>query len=273
MESKEFSFGSDSVASSYDNRLVPILFDPWANRLIREHGPWDGLHVLDLATGTGIVAAKLADAVGASGMVYGADMNPQMLALAQKRCADVPTKMEFIECPAESLDMPSDSVDVVVCQQGFQFFPDKVAAAREVARVLRQNGKVAATMWLPVTECEFFGVVCDALTAIGESDICNMMRAPFDLVSGEHLADCMDKAGLKNVRVSYQKDDFVLEGGFDEALEVVYATPIGPKLKALSPELQSRFRQELIPRLQKLSHDGITMGCMAASLVSAEKVT
>ncbi len=63
----EFNFADNSVASAYDNVLVPVLFKPWAARLVKEFGPWDGQRVLDLATGTGIVAQQLAGQVGSSG--------------------------------------------------------------------------------------------------------------------------------------------------------------------------------------------------------------
>ena len=86
-ETQEFSFGGDSVASAYDNALVPILFEPWAARLVEEHRPWEGQRVLDLATGTGIVAQLLAEEVGPGGKVLVTDINGEMLALARKRCA------------------------------------------------------------------------------------------------------------------------------------------------------------------------------------------
>ena len=83
---QDFSFGDDSVASAYDNVLVSILFKPWAERLVEEHQPWDGRQVVDLATGTGIVAQLLASKVGTSGKVFGTDINAEMLSLAKKRC-------------------------------------------------------------------------------------------------------------------------------------------------------------------------------------------
>ena len=124
-EKQEFSFGDNSVASAYDNVLVRYLFEPWAVRLIEENQPWEGRRVLDLATGTGIVAQQLAGQVGPGGNVIGIDINSEMLALARKRCADLNSVVKFIECSAHPLDIPSNSIDVVVCQQGFQFFPDK----------------------------------------------------------------------------------------------------------------------------------------------------
>ena len=81
-EPNDFSFSDDSVAGAYDDVLVPILFEPWAEALIDADGPWGGKRVLDLATGTGIVARLLADRVGPSGSVIGTDLNAEMLKVA-----------------------------------------------------------------------------------------------------------------------------------------------------------------------------------------------
>ena len=80
---RAFTFGDNSVASAYDDVLVPALFRPWAVRLVEEHPQWwEGRCVLDLATGTGVVAQLLADQVGPEGRVIGTDINGEMLSIA-----------------------------------------------------------------------------------------------------------------------------------------------------------------------------------------------
>lgn len=270
-ETQKFSFGDNSVASAYDNVLVPVLFESWAARLIEEYGPWEGGHVLDLATGSGIFAQLVAGQVGPGGMVLGVDINSEMLALAKKRCAGLTPEVKFIESPASPLEISSDSVDVVVCQQGFQFFPDKDAAAREMHRVLREEGKVVITTWRPVAECQFFGSICDALGAIGEQEISDMMRLPFDFMPESQLTDHFESAGFANVQIDRQEQDLVMRGGGAQAVEVAYATPIRPKLLALSEERQAEFRETLMQLLNELSADGITMGRMVSNVLSGEK--
>lgn len=271
MEPREFNFGDDSVASSYDRNLVPILFEPWAARLIEDHGPWDGLDVLDLATGTGIVAQQLAPAVGDTGLVVAADMNPQMLALAKERCQNGDLNVRFVECSARALPIEDASLDVVVCQQGFQFFPDKRAAAMEMRRVLREGGRAIATTWLPVADCEYFGAICTALEAIGETEISETMRAPFDFMPAQELVAAFSDAGFVDIQHELQKMPFEMDGGIAQATELAYATPIGPKLVELSDDDQARFRAEFSEVLHELCPDGTTMGRMATNVVSAVK--
>ncbi len=269
-ESQEFSFGDDSVASAYDNLLVPVLFEPWAFRMVEALKPWTGLHVLDLATGTGIVARQLGNQVGPSGKVIGVDINAQMLSLAKKRCSDL-SAVEFIECPADNLKIPSGSIDYVVCQQGFQFFPDKHKAAREIYRVLKGGGKIVATTWCTVDECEYFGSICKALEDMGESQISEMMRTPFDFILGSDLIAQFESIGFNNIELRQQEQNLVFDGGISSALDVAYSTPIGPKLRALPDNRQDEFLRNLTGYLNELSTDGKTMGRMVSNIISAEK--
>jgi len=270
-ETQKFSFGDSSVASAYDNVLVQVLFESWAARLIEEYQPWEGRRVLDLATGSGIIAQLVAGQVGPSGMVLGIDINSEMLALAKKRCADLTPEVKFTQSPAHPLEISSDSIDFVVCQQGFQFFPDKDAAAQEMYRVLCVGGKVVITTWRPVAECQFFGSICNALNMIGEPEISDMMRRPFDFMPASQLTDHFESAGFVNVRLSQQEQDLVIDKGATHAIEVAYATPIRPKLLALSDERQAEFRKTLTELLHELSADGITMGRMVSNVLSGEK--
>ena len=270
-DTREFSFGDNSVANAYDEVLAPALFEPWADRLIDEHGPWAGRRVLDLATGTGVVAERLARHVGPNGKVFAADINGEMLAIAMKRCAGIAPAVEFVECPAHPLDIDSDSMDFVVCQQGFQFFPDKCAAAQEMYRVLKDGGQSVATTWCPVVQCQFFGAICDALGDVGEREIADMMRVPFNVMPVPELTANFEEAGFADVQVCQLEQDFVLDGGPAHAIDVAYATPIGPTLRAMPEERQAVFCAALTERLSEISSDGKTMGQMVSNLVSASK--
>lgn len=269
--SKEFDFGDDSVARDYDAVIVPTLFHAWTERLVDQHGPWEGRRVLDVATGTGVVAQFVGRQVGADGKVIGADINPQMLAAARRRCADLGPAVELVETPAHPLNIPDDAVDVVTCQQGFQFFPDRRAAAHEMHRVLRDGGKVIVSTWLPVSECRGFGVVCDALEAIGEPDIAASMRVPFDNMPQDELLSHFESAGFRDIVLERHEIDMLLDGGPDQAVDVAYATPIGPPLRALSEERQQQFQRTLIELVEQNSNGAVNMGAMVSNVLTARK--
>ena len=269
--SKDFDFSGDSVAKSYDTVLVPSLFTPWAKQLLEEHGPWDGVSVLDLASGTGVVAGMLSHQVGAQGHVHAADLNPTMLSFAKKRCEGAPGPVTFYECSADALSLGDSSVDVALCQQGFQFFPDKNTAAKEIFRVLRPGGRTALTTWLPVSECELFGAICESLEAVGENGISEKMRIPFDHITAEELRAPFEAAGFSDITVERQEKDLTWSEDISNIGKFAYATPIGPAVKALAEDRREAFHSEFTKRVAALSPDGKTLGRMATSALRAVK--
>src|SRR3546814_10148611 len=102
----------------------------------------EGERVLDVACGTGVVTRLASEQVGATGAVAGLDVNPGMLAVAR---AATPEGMsiEWHEANAEAMPLPDASFDVVLCQLGLQFMPDRQAALREMRRVLVDGGRLA----------------------------------------------------------------------------------------------------------------------------------
>jgi ubiquinone/menaquinone biosynthesis C-methylase UbiE len=130
-----------SAAELYERYLDPAVNSRWAPRLIERAAPQPGECLLDIACGTGIVARSVA-AQMVSGRIIGLDINPKMLSVARA----IPTRglpIEWYE--ANVLKMPFDdaSFNLCVCQNGFQFFPDRPNALREIARVLRSDGRIA----------------------------------------------------------------------------------------------------------------------------------
>ncbi len=267
----EFSFGDDSIAKAYDTILVPSLFEPWASQLINDNKPWTSNNVLDLACGTGVITKELSKSVGSKGKVIALDINNQMLKLAKLKCNEWANKIEFIEGSADSIDIPNNSIDKVVCQQGFQFFPNKKDAAFEIYRVLKPKGKAIISTWCPVSECEIFGAICDTLELLNLFEISQMMRVPFDCLTQEELMESFNDIGFSNIQISKQEKKLFLVGGIDKAITFAYATPIGPKLTALSIEKQKEFKELFIDKLQVLSHTEGNIGRMVTNVLNVEK--
>ncbi|MGN6408957.1 MAG: class I SAM-dependent methyltransferase [Curtobacterium sp.] len=129
------------TARRYDVTSAPIMM-PFVEFLAHEAGPLGS--VLDLACGTGYVADAVARRRGTGADVVASDVNPAMLAVARDR-AD--RDFTVVRAEASSLPFVDDTFDVVLCQQGLQFFPDLSAALSEITRVLRPGGRLLATVW------------------------------------------------------------------------------------------------------------------------------
>src|SRR5437667_1692341 len=123
---------TEAPAEIYDRHMVPAMLASWVPALLDLVTLKPGERVLDVACGTGVVARQAASRAGAGGQVVGLDLNGDMLALARA----LGPAVEWREGNAMTLPFAASAFDVVVCQQGLQFFPDCGQALREAHRVL-----------------------------------------------------------------------------------------------------------------------------------------
>jgi ubiquinone/menaquinone biosynthesis C-methylase UbiE len=137
------------VAENYHRYLVPAIFEPWAQDLVALAAPRPGERVLNVACGPGVVARPAARHAG-SDQVTGLDINPGMVTLARSLPSEL--RISWQEGSALQMPLPDDSFDVVLCQQGVQFFADRAAGLREMGRVLARDGRVVLAVWGPIEQ-------------------------------------------------------------------------------------------------------------------------
>ena len=135
-----------SIPENYDRGLGPNIFADYAEDLALRAGRVGAGSVLELAAGTGIVSRKLRDVLAPEVKLVVTDLNPPMLDVARSKFR-VGERVEFAEADAMALPFTDAEFDVIVCQFGVMFFPDKVASFREAARVLRPGGHYVFNTW------------------------------------------------------------------------------------------------------------------------------
>jgi len=181
----------------YQQHMVPAIFARWAPVLVEAAGLRMGERVLDLACGTGVVTRLLPDKVGASGRIAGLDFSSAMLATAS--AATQNPLIEYVEASALSMPFPNASFDAVVCQQGFQFFPDKPAALREIRRVLVPGGRMALAVWRSSEHAPGFRALEVAFARhVGAEQAA---LPPFSMGDGAAIRELALGAGFHDVRV------------------------------------------------------------------------
>ncbi len=152
----------------YDRYLVPLIFETHADdiaRRVASVGPWS---VLELAAGTGVVTRRLARNLGADVALTATDLNQPMVDHAATRGADHP--VTWLAADALSLPFDDGSFDVVVCQFGVMFFPDRIKAYAEARRVLRPGGRLIFNVWDRIETNELALAVSDGLATVFPDD-------------------------------------------------------------------------------------------------------
>src|SRR5450432_1792741 len=157
-----------SIPKIYEEYLVPLIFEPYAVDLVNRVASQSLARVLEIAAGTGVVTRKLASVLPESVSIVATDLNQAMLDLASA----VGTKRPVEWRQADAMQLPfEDSVfDVVVCQFGVMFFPEKSKAFSEARRVLRSGGVFMFNVWDRIEENEFAHTVTKALESLFPND-------------------------------------------------------------------------------------------------------
>jgi SAM-dependent methyltransferase len=159
---------SDEISLIYDRDFVPLIFEPYADELAGRLASMPAHRVLEIAAGTGVVTRKLAAVLPADTAITATDLSPSMLA----RAAAVGTSRPVTWRQADAMSLPfgNATFDVVVCQFGVMFFPDRARAFAEVRRVLEPGGVFLFSVWDRIEDNEFTDVLETALASAFPDD-------------------------------------------------------------------------------------------------------
>jgi SAM-dependent methyltransferase len=157
-----------SIPQLYDEYLVPLIFEPYAQDLAARVAARKPSAILEVAAGTGVVTRAMARGLHASTSIVATDLNAPMLERAQ--AMGTARAVEWRTADAMSLPFADGSFDAVVCQFGAMFFPDKAKAFSEARRVLKPGGAFLFNVWDRIEDNEFADVVTQALAALFPAD-------------------------------------------------------------------------------------------------------
>jgi ubiquinone/menaquinone biosynthesis C-methylase UbiE len=183
-------------AEAYELFAVPALFAPAAERLLAAARPQAGERVLDVGTGTGIVARLAAAHVGQSGSVTGLDASADMLSVARAAAVQEGLSIAWQEGLAEHLPFPEGSFDLVLCQYALMFFSDPSSALVDMRRVLAPGGRVALSVFQDIERHPFYAALDQAIERqLGVSTV----AAIFALGDADALGESLARAGFRDI--------------------------------------------------------------------------
>jgi SAM-dependent methyltransferase len=252
-----------TMPEAYERWLGPTIFQPFAEDLARRVAARAPSRVLELAAGTGIATRQLLAAVPAAEIVA-TDLNPAMVELGRRLAPGA----AWERADAAALPVEDASFDVVACQFGVMFFPDRVAALAEARRVLRPGGTIVISTWDTVDRHAFAAALAAALEhTFPDQPPTFVVAIPHGYADVAVVEDDLRTAGFAGVAIEHLHLDGRADGAADVARGFCTGTPLRAELEArgsLDAAL-SAISTEMAARLGS----GTVRGEMAALVASA----
>lgn len=223
---------SDSVftegrSGRYERLLGPAMFGPFGDKvadLVSAHSP---SRILVTAAGTGILTRRVADALPAA-TITATDLNAPMLDYAQQVAAR--PNIRWQQADAQSLPFDDGWFDLVVCQFGAMFFPDRQGAFREARRVLQRGRPLVLAVWADLEQNDFTRVVETAVAPYLPDDVPSFFRrVPFGYADADQIRFDLEAAGFGAVKLDTVSLT-VRASAADFALGVCEGTPVAADL-------------------------------------------
>jgi ubiquinone/menaquinone biosynthesis C-methylase UbiE len=252
-----------SIPGLYDRLLGPLLFEPYAAEVARRVATSAPDDVLEVAAGTGIVTEQLRAALP-DARITATDLNAAMLEVAARR----PALTDVIFQPADALNLPFDdaSFDLVLCQFGVMFYPDRVGGNAEARRVLRTGGQYVLAIWDDLDRNPVSKLVEEAVAGAFPDDPPHFLsRTPFGYVEQARIEADLRTAGFNGVRIERVDCSSIVH--FDDAAEgLIMGSPLRSELEQRGTDTLGRAKAAVTAALRPI--DGQAMP-MSALIVTA----
>jgi len=261
------------LLSGYEEAMVRPMFEPWGGLLLDAVAPRPGESVLDVACGPGTVTRRAAARVGTSGRVVGCDLSPGMLAIARdKGLVPDGAAIEHAEAPADRSPIDHECFDVVICQQGLQFFPDKPAALAEMHRALRPGGRIRVAVWTRIEQCPPFAAIAAGVTEVLSEELGARYRGgPWGMPAWDELRDLMQRAGFADVDVRPQTLPVVLDDGPVQLIATLLGGALAHEVIALGAEQRRRLEAAIARHAEPITVDGEVPSQMVSNVATGRR--
>ena len=245
MEKTHTSFGA-SIPEHYEQYLVPLIFTDYAAALAEAVTVTNDTHILETACGTGIVSRYIAKRLDGQARLMATDLNDPMIEEARAALGDA-ANVEFQQADALNLPFDDKSFDVVLCQFGVMFFPDRVAGYKEAARVLKSDGKFLFNVWDSLENNPFAQTVDEAVQVLYPNDPPNFLATPFSCHDLNLIVRELREAGFSKIDISIIPLTSVAPDPRHVALGFVAGTPLANAIE----ERQTLMLDEVVEGAEK----------------------
>jgi ubiquinone/menaquinone biosynthesis C-methylase UbiE len=215
-----------SIPENYDRHMVPLIFEPFAADLAQRAAALSPSAVLETAAGSGVLTRALAPRLPAGTTYIVTDLNQPMLDYAASRQAP-DSRIKWRRADALALPFEDAAFDLVCCQFGAMFFPDRIAGYREAKRVLKPGGHFLFNVWDRIEENVFADDVTNALAEIFPSEPPRFLaRTPHGYHDTALIRSELEAAGFHHVAIETRAEQSRASSPRQAAIAYCQGTPL-----------------------------------------------
>jgi len=219
-----------AMPDAYEAHLVPFMFGPCADDFARRAAALNPSRVLEIACGTGIVTRRLREALPDTA-ITATDLSDDMVAAARTVMAG----LEGIDYrQADGCDLPFDDAafDMVACQFGAMFYPDKVGGYREALRVLQPGGALLFNVWDSFEHNRMAGIAHQVISGFFDSDPPKFLKTPFGYNDTDVITAQLAEAGFADIDHAVVRLDADAPTARDLAYGLIHGNPNIAEIRA-----------------------------------------
>lgn len=258
-----------TIPATYDQLMVPLLFEPYAADVAERAKSYSPRDILETAAGTGVVTRAIHRALPNASIVA-TDLNPAMLEVAARRLHS--DKVRYQAADAQDLPFDDQSFDLMVCQFGIMFYPDKLAANREAFRVLRPGGRYLLVIWDTLDRNPAPKVLHEAVAAQFPDDPPGFFaRVPHGYADLEIVTADLMAAGFDDLEFETIGHRSRARSALDAATGMCQGGPLRSEIEARDHSALDRVTEAAARALQQFEGPNGFDAPMSAHLVTATK--
>jgi ubiquinone/menaquinone biosynthesis C-methylase UbiE len=258
-----------SIPAIYDRYMVPLVFAPYARLVAERAASLRPRTILETAAGTGVVTEALHRALPEAEIVA-TDLNAPMLEQAGRRISGA--KVRFQPADAQALPFESASFELVICQFGVMFFPDKVRANSEARRVLREGGRYMLVIWDRIEHNLATMAAGRAVAELLPMEAARFYeRIPFRYHDVGQIEQDLLAAGFIDIEFETVELRSRAASARDAAIALVQGTPMRSDIEQVDPTMLGPATDAAAEALRQFEGPGGFDAPMSARLVTAIK--
>ncbi len=260
-----------SIPAVYDDYLVPLIFAGFAEDLAQRVASLSPSAVLETAAGTGVVTRALAAKLPAGTRYVVTDLNQAMLDYATRR-QGADQRITWQQANAVALPFPDTQFDVVCCQFGVMFFPDRVKGFQEARRVLKPGGQFIFNVWDRIEENEFANEVTNALAEVFPDDPPRFLaRTPHGYCDEKVIAAELVRTGFCHTAIEKRSEQSRAASPIDPAIAYCQGTPLRTEIEARGAASLKTATEHVAKAIEKFHGSGEVAAKIQGFVISATK--